>query len=75
MLLIAITSLFLGRPMITFFFLQPSVAGNWVLSRRVQRDLGRVSAKGAEDQQSSDESANAGAFGRANPAPGRQHHE
>jgi hypothetical protein len=39
MLLIAITSLFLGRPMITFFFLLPSVAGNWVLSRRVQRDL------------------------------------
>ena len=39
MLLIAIISLFLGRPMITFFFLLPSVVGNLVLSRRVQRDL------------------------------------
>lgn len=39
MMLVAIVSLVLGYPMVTFFFLVPSVAGNFVLSRRVQRDL------------------------------------
>jgi hypothetical protein len=39
MMLVAIVSLVLGYPLVTFFFLVPSVAGNFVLSRRVQRDL------------------------------------
>ena len=39
MMVIAIVSLFLGFPLVTFFFIIPSVAGNFVLSRRVQRDL------------------------------------
>jgi hypothetical protein len=39
MLLIAVGSLILGFPLVTLFFLIPSVAGNFALSRRVQRDL------------------------------------
>jgi len=39
MLLIAVSSLILGFPLVTLFFLIPSVAGNFALSRRVQRDL------------------------------------
>ena len=39
MLLLAIISLILGFPLVTFFFLIPSVAGNFALSRRVNRDL------------------------------------
>lgn len=39
MMLVALISLFRGYPVITFFFIIPSVAGNFVLSRRVQRDL------------------------------------
>ena len=39
MMLIAVGSLLLGFPLVTAFFLIPSVAGNFALSRRVQRDL------------------------------------
>jgi hypothetical protein len=39
MMLIAVGSLILGFPLVTLFFVIPSVAGNLALSRRVQRDL------------------------------------
>lgn len=39
MMLIAVGSLILGFPLVTLFFLIPSIAGNLALSRRVQRDL------------------------------------
>lgn len=39
MMLVAVASLILGFPVVTLFLLIPSVAGNFALSRRVQRDL------------------------------------
>ena len=39
MMLIAVAGLILGFPLVTLFFVIPSVAGNLALSRRVQRDL------------------------------------
>jgi hypothetical protein len=41
MMLIAIASLIFRFPLIAVFFLIPSVAGNFALSRRVNRDLTR----------------------------------